>query len=121
MDNKTKCLYVAIAVLLVSNGYLLYRLGKTEPVVAEKKPVWVSGEEDEKYDYYYSTITSKLSDIIVFKWIDAIPLKKTTNTFGQVNTVGGSHPQWALKGEAFTMYVRDKKEIEKIDKYLGKK
>ena len=41
MDNKTKCLYVAIAILLASNGYLLYRLGnaegKTEPVAGSNE------------------------------------------------------------------------------------
>jgi hypothetical protein len=61
MDNKTKILCVAIAVLLASNGYLLYRLGnaegKTEPVAgsneeakARDKPVFVTGHDDFSSD-----------------------------------------------------------------------
>jgi hypothetical protein len=42
MDNKTKILCVAIAVLLVSNGYLLYRLGNAE---GKAEPVAGSNEE----------------------------------------------------------------------------
>ena len=42
MDNKSKCLCVAIAVLLASNGYLLYRLGNAE---GKSQPAAGSNEE----------------------------------------------------------------------------
>ncbi len=99
MDNKTKILYAVIAVLLVSNGYLLYRLGKTEPVVAEKKPVWVHG-------HFHSDgsrpITVRLEDVKSFWW-------------------SALSERYELKGvTALQIYVNDKKEIEKINKYIGK-
>ena len=48
MDNKTKFLCVAIAVLLVSNGYLLYRLSN-----AEDKTQPVAGSQESSLAGYY--------------------------------------------------------------------
>ena len=99
MDNKTKCLYVAIAILLASNGYLLYRLGKTGPVVAEKKPVWVHGHFHRGGS---RPITVRLEDVKSFWWSAGLE-------------------GYELNGvTALEIYVNDKKEIEKINKYIGK-
>jgi hypothetical protein len=96
MDNKAKYLYVAIAVLLVSNGYLLYRLGNAEPVVDKKKDVFVTGSRDGLQ------ISVRFKDVSSFSW-DDMPMYL-------LNTAGGD-----------LLAVTDEDEIEKIDKYLGKK
>jgi hypothetical protein len=98
MDNKSKTLYAVIAVLLVSNGYLLYRLGETEPVVDEKKPVWVYGEYGSTYK-----VAVRLEDVKSF--------------WSYLHSEGY---ELTVSEEPLKFYVNDEKEIEKINKYIGK-
>jgi len=107
MDNKTKCLYVAIAILLASNGYLLYRLGESNV----KKPELVTG-----YNKIPDGVkTIRLSDVREF--VDDIYFGKDSK--GENNK---RQPHWLLYyGVDSVISVRDKKEIEKVNNYLGKK
>ena len=61
MGNKAKYLYVAIAVLLASNGYLLYRLGERQGAATKGTPkaTTIMGEYFAEKDVVYGGVSIK--------------------------------------------------------------